>query len=44
MEILKIKLLRKRLMHIMLVALATMAVTSVMVVMLKKVMIYLATC
>ena len=43
-EILKIKLLRKRLMHIMLVALATMAVTSVMVVMLKIAMTYLLTC
>ena len=42
--ILKIKLLRKRLMHIMLVVLATMAVTSVMVVMLKIAMTYLLTC
>ena len=42
--ILKIKLLRKRLRHIMLVALATMAVTSVMVVMLKIAMTYLLTC
>ena len=42
--ILKIKLLRKRLMPIMLVVLATMAVTSVMVVMLKIAMTYLVNC